>query len=122
MTWDLKADRPIYTQLMEEIELRIVSGLYPPGSKLPSVRDMAAEAAVNPNTMQKALSELEREQLVYSQRTIGRFITQDIALIEKMKSNLAVEKTKEFFEKMNGFGYSTNETMAMVEKMAKEME
>ena len=59
MGWNLKSDRPIYAQLIEQIELMIVSGLYPPGAKLPSVRDLAADAAVNPNTMQRALSQLE---------------------------------------------------------------
>lgn len=77
MSWQLTADRPIYLQLIEEIELRIVSGMYTVGEKLPGVRDLAAQASVNPNTMQKALTELERQGLVYSQRTAGRFITED---------------------------------------------
>ena len=64
MTWELKNDRPIYAQLIEQIKLRIISGFYRPGERLPSVRDMAAEAAVNPNTMQRALSELERDGLL----------------------------------------------------------
>ncbi len=71
MSWQLTADRPIYLQLIEEIELRIVSGMYTVGEKLPGVRDLAAQASVNPNTMQKALTELERQGLVYSQRTAG---------------------------------------------------
>ena len=75
MPWELDNDRPIYLQLMERIQQDIVSGIYKPGDRLPSVRDLAVEAAVNPNTMQKALSELERSGLVYSQRTSGRFIT-----------------------------------------------
>ena len=69
MPWELDNDRPIYLQLMERIQQDIVSGIYKPGDRLPSVRDLAVEAAVNPNTMQKALSELERSGLVYSQRT-----------------------------------------------------
>ena len=77
MPWELSNDRPIYLQLMERIQMDIVSGKYHAGDKLPSVRDLAIEAAVNPNTMQKALSELERVGLVYSQRTSGRFITED---------------------------------------------
>ena len=75
MAWALINDRPIYLQLMERIQTDIVSGKYKPGEKLPSVRELALDAAVNPNTMQKALSELERIGLVYSQRTSGRFIT-----------------------------------------------
>ena len=77
MAWDLKSDRPIYSQLIEQIQLKIVSGVYPAGSKLPSVRDMASDASVNPNTMQRALAELENEGLLYSQRTNGRFVTED---------------------------------------------
>ena len=83
MPWNLDNDRPIYLQLMERIQHDIISGVYQPGDKLPSVRDLAVEAAVNPNTMQKALSELERCGLVYSQRTSGRFITDDTAMIKK---------------------------------------
>ena len=77
MGWNLKSDRPIYAQLIEQIELMIVSGMYPPGAKLPSVRDLAADAAVNPNTMQRALSQLETDGLLYTQRTSGRYVTED---------------------------------------------
>ena len=76
MAWELSDDRPIYLQLMEHIQGDILSGVYPLGGKLPSVRDLAACASVNPNTMQKALSELERSGLLYSQRTSGRFVTE----------------------------------------------
>ena len=93
MEWELQGDRPIWLQLTEQIQLRIVSGEYPAGERLPSVRDLAAEAAVNPNTMQKALTELERGGLVYSQRTSGRFITQDQQLIQQLKQRLAREET-----------------------------
>lgn len=77
MAWELDSDRPIFIQIVERIQMEIISGKYSPGDKLPSVRDLAAVAAVNPNTMQKALTELERTGLVYSQRTSGRFITED---------------------------------------------
>ena len=112
MLWELKTDRPIYSQLIEQIELRIVSGMYPAGGKLPSV---------NPNTMQKALSELEREGLVYSQRTSGRFITEDVTMIQKIKDNLAKQLISEFLEKMNQLGYSKKETMEKIETVLKEM-
>ena len=67
MTWHFENDRPIYTQLLEQIRLRIISGIYAAGSRLPSVRELAGEASVNPNTMQKALSELEQSGIIYSQ-------------------------------------------------------
>ena len=97
MSWTLDNDRPIYLQLMERIQRDIIAGVYQPGDKLPSVRDLALEAAVNPNTMQKALSELERSGLVYSQRTSGRFITEDTEMLTQMKKELATEHIQEFF-------------------------
>ena len=100
MSWNLNSERPIYAQIMERITMDIISGIYAPGAKLPSVRDLAQEAGVNPNTMQKALSELERTGLLFSQRTSGRFITEDLAMIEKTKVDLASIQIKEFLEKL----------------------
>lgn len=122
MTWELKADRPIYMQLIEQIELRIVSGMYTAGEKLPPVRDLAAQAAVNPNTMQKALAELERSGLVYSQRTSGRFITEDEDMIQQAKETLAKEQISAFFEKMQQLGFSREQTLSLMEQTAKEEE
>lgn len=119
MPWELDNDRPIYLQLMERIQHDIISGVYHPGDKLPSVRDLALDAAVNPNTMQKALSELERCGLVYSQRTSGRFITDDEALLRKMKSELAMEHIREFFSRMHDLGFSDEETLAMIKETIK---
>ena len=120
MQWNFKADRPIYAQLVEQIQLRIVSGQYPPGVRLPSVRELAAEASINPNTMQRALAELERHGLVYTQRTSGRFITEDQQLIESVRDNLAFEEIHEFLEQMRQLGYDTTETIAMLKKVSKE--
>ena len=77
MGWDFETDRPIYIQIMEKIQLLILAGVYPVGAKLPSVRDLAQQAAVNPNTMQRALAQLEEEGLVITQRTSGRFVTEN---------------------------------------------
>lgn len=120
MNWDLKSDRPIYFQLIEQIELRIVSGIYPPGSRLPSVRDMATEASVNPNTMQRALAELETQGLLYSQRTSGRFVTEDEEAIKTMKFSLAQNIIKEFMEKMSSLGYDFQQTITLLEQMKEE--
>ncbi len=120
MAWQLDNDRPIYLQLMERIQRDIVSGRYHAGDKLPSVRDLALEAAVNPNTMQKALSELERSGLVYSQRTSGRFITEDTKMLEKLKNDLAGEHIREFLEKMKHLGFPQQEIMELVEQTLKE--
>lgn len=118
MSWTLDNDRPIYLQLMERIQRDIIAGVYQPGDKLPSVRDLALEAAVNPNTMQKALSELERSGLVYSQRTSGRFITEDTEMLTQMKKELAIEHIQEFFQKMEQLGFSRAELLTLVTKAA----
>lgn len=120
MTWNLDSNRPIYAQIIEKIQLDIVSGRYKPKDNLPSVRDLASDASVNPNTMQKALSELERTGLVYSQRTSGRFITEDITMIEKLKETLASTQIQEFLEKMNQMGFDKKETLQLIEKILRE--
>lgn len=121
MSWNFNDDRPIYVQLMEQIQLRIVSGIYKAGDKLPSVREMAADAAVNPNTMQKALTELERTGLVFSQRTSGRFITEDISMIKDIRNGLAKEQIEKFLFNMEKIGYTKQETIELMEVISKEM-
>lgn len=120
MPWTFESDRPIYTQLLEKIRLNIISGTYPIGSKLPSVRDLAAEAAVNPNTMQKALAELERSELIYSQRTSGRYVTEDADMIQKIKEDMAQEKIEEFMKLMKQIGFKPEEIFILIEKTIKE--
>ena len=120
MPWNLDNDRPIYLQLMERIQRSIISGEYRPGDRLPSVRDLAVEAAVNPNTMQKALSELERSGLLYSLRTSGRYITEDVDLLEKLKEDQAYSHIKEFMEKMRQLGFSDEVTLSLTQKIIKE--
>lgn len=121
MSWHFSDDRPIYMQLMEQIQLKIVSGSYKAGEKLPSVRDMASDASVNPNTMQKALTELERTGLVFSQRTSGRFITEDINMIKNVRNTLAQEQIEKFLYNMKKIGYTKQETIELIEIMFKEM-
>ncbi len=121
MPWDLKADRPIYSQLIEQIELRIFSGVYPLGSKLPSVRDLAQEASVNPNTMQKALSKLEEDGLILTHRTSGRSVTEDANMIKLARNHLAQEQIIEFLEKMKLLGFEKQETLTLITKMLEEM-
>ncbi|WP_088228246.1 GntR family transcriptional regulator [Desulfosporosinus sp. FKB] len=121
MPWDLKSDRPIYTQLVEQIKLMVFSGTYPPGSKLPSVRDMAQEAAVNPNTMQRALAKLEEDGLIITHRTSGRSITEDASMIELAKTKLARDQIFEFLEKMRLMGFDQKEILTIITTMAKEL-
>ena len=116
MAWEFKSDRPIYTQLLEQIELKIISGDYKAGDRLLSVRDLAAEAAVNPNTMQRALAELERMGLVYSQRTSGRTVTEDKELIHRIKEELARQHLEEFLVTMKKLGYTKEEIIRLMEE------
>ena len=120
MDWNFKSDLPIYSQLVEQIKLGIVSGIFKPGERLASVRDMAMEAGVNPNTMQRALQELEREGMVYSQRTSGRFVTEDEAVIDNAKKNLAEEQIKSFLEAMSKLGYGRDEIISLLEENREE--
>lgn len=114
MAWEFENDRPIYTQILEHIELSIISGNYKPGDKLPSVRELAGDAAVNPNTMQRALAELERRMLVHSERTTGRFITEDMELISQVKERTADNYIDEFVVKMKKIGFSEDEILEMM--------
>ena len=120
MPWNLDSDRPIYLQLMERIQHDIISGTYKPGDKLPSVRELATEASVNPNTMQKALSELERIGLVHSRRTSGRFITEDETMIKQLKTETATEHIREFFKSMEHLGFTRPEILELVQDTMKE--
>ena len=121
MTWQFSDDRPIYTQLMDQIQLKIICGEYKAGEKLPSVRELAADAAVNPNTMQKALSELERSNLVYSQRTSGRFITEDTKMIDDLRKNLAHNEIQQFLFNMKKIGFTKDEIINLLKNIEEEM-
>ena len=114
MRWQFSNDAPIYAQLIAQIKVGIVSGAFPPGERLPSVRDLATEAGVNPNTMQRALAELERDGLVYSQRTTGRFVTEDKTMIETAKRSLAERHVKTFLAAMLRLGFQREEIMTLL--------
>ena len=116
MGWQLEKDRPIYVQLVEELQSRIVSGHYPSGSKIASVRDLAAEAAVNPNTMQRALTELEQSGLLRAERTAGRFVTDDTALIAAVRKNLAREKIQSFIRDLTVLGFQKEDIIALMKE------
>lgn len=105
MGWELKSDRPLYAQLLEILKRRIISGYYQPGEKLLPVRELAQEAKVNPNTMQKALQELERQNLVFAVRTTGRYITEDTVLIEETKKEFAASHVETYYKEMKALGY-----------------
>lgn len=116
MAWSLNSDRPIYTQILEKIQTRIISGIYKPGEKLPSVRELAAEASVNPNTMQKAFAELERSGLILTQRNSGRTVTEDTKMIEQIQTQMALAQVKTFFNNMKELGYTEDKILALVKQ------
>ncbi len=116
MPWQFRDDAPIYTQLIVQIEELLVSGALSPGQRLPSVRDLAAEAGVNPNTMQRALTELERRGLLYSQRTTGRFVTEDGDMIKSLQERLALTEIQAFLERMEKLGFDRAAVAALIEK------
>ena len=122
MAWILDDTRPIYLQIEDLIKTNIIAGVYQPGQKLPSVRDLAAEASVNPNTMQKALTELERSGLVYTQRTSGRFITEDISKMTELQEQLAREQIQLFLKNMEQLGLSRDDIRRLLEKEWREEE
>ena len=120
MKWSLDSDRPIFSQIIEIIRKDIVSGVLEPGEKLPSVRALAADASVNPNTVQRAFSELERMGLVCSQRTNGKFITEDVEMIEETKRELARTLIFSFLKNMEQLGFTKDEALALTKKAKEE--
>ena len=106
--------------MVEQIKLQILSGHYRPGERFPSVRELATEAAVNPNTMQKALAELEREGFVYSKRTSGRFVTDNKELIENERKNLVKDNVKKTLDTLINLGYTNDEILSLVEEILRE--
>ena len=116
MQWQFSNDAPIYAQLIRGIQIRIVAGIFPTGERLPSVRDLAAEAGVNPNTMQRALTELERLGLVRSQRTTGRFVTEDETVIRALKEDLARTQIRDFLAGMAQLGFPLEEIVSLIQK------
>lgn len=118
--WKFTNDKPIYSQIVQQVKKLIVSGELKPGDRLDSVRDIAFSAKVNPNTVQRALSELERTGLVYAQRTNGRFITDDESLINDMRKDLAREEIAAFLESMKQLGFDDEEIIKMVKEKNNE--
>ena len=114
MEWTFKEGIPIYTQIVDKVKISIASGLYEPGAKLPPVRDMALEAGVNPNTMQKAFG------LLYSVRTSGRFVTEEKEVLDNLKKTLSKEYINELFDSLGKLGMSREEIVDAVKQWSME--
>ena len=115
MQWELRGDRPIYQQLVEKLTEQIVSGQLAAGEKVPPVRELAAQAGVNPNTMQRAITQLETLGLVTTNRTLGRTVTENAEALEEMRRRLAVECAESYFKEMGALGYSRGEAADMAQ-------
>ena len=114
MEWIIEGDRPIWLQLYEQLTLRIIAGIYPMGGRIPPVRELAAEAGVNPNTMQRALAQLEADGLVATNRTAGRTVTEDAEAVGRVRGRLAEENMELYVTGMATLGYSEEEAASLL--------
>lgn len=116
MNWNITAGRPVYMQLIEQLELAIVTGEYPPGSRIPAVRELATEAGVNPNTMQRALQDLESRGLLQAQRTSGRIVSADSDTLQALRTQRAEIHVADFLQQMHKLGYTKEDTLDLLQK------
>ena len=122
MLWKFSQDIPIYIQIIAQMESDIASGMLSPGEKLSSVRELAAQANVYPNTMQKAFTELERKGLVFSQRTSGRFVTNDPERLSSLKTELAEREITNYLSRMGRLGFSAEDALHQLSELVKKKE
>lgn len=120
MSWNFDEKSPIYIQIAKYIKMKIISQEIKSGDQLPTVRELAEEAGVNPNTMQRAFAELEHEGMVFSKRTSGRFVTEDEKLIKQKRHELATEELQSFVQNMHHIGFDTSDIIAVLESYVKE--
>lgn len=111
---------PIYLQLVDIFKVSIANGTWPIGGRVDTVRDLAIRYQVNPNTVQRSLSELERENLVFSERTSGRYITKDEGVVREIRANLAAKKISDYAEQMSLLGFGSEEILAMTGRYLSE--
>ena len=115
MPWSFEPNQPIYTQLIDRLRRAVAAGEYPPGSRLPTVRELAAEAGINPNTVQRAFQELEREGLIYTQRATGKYVTENEADIKSAREALARTQVADFLRAMQSLGFSVGDVIVLLQ-------
>ena len=120
MAWELESSRSIYSQLVEVIMRRIITGAYPAGSRLDSVRDLASEAGVNPNTMQRALMELERTGMITTQRTSGKYVTDNQEMIDKVREDMAKNAVAKLLTELDTLGFEKEEIIEIIRRSEDE--
>lgn len=120
MIWKFTGDRPVYLQIMEQLQGAILSGEFTAGQKIPSVRDLAMEAQVNPNTMQHALQELERLQLLITDGTNGRHVTMDTRILDNLRDQRLIELVEECVTKFQLLGISPSQAADLLMQASTE--
>lgn len=116
MAWKFTSDKPVYLQIADRLTKSVLSGEYKPGEQIPSVRQLALEAAVNPNTIQHAFTELESNGLIISKNTVGRFVTNDEAIIEECRNDLAKSIAKDFIKNMSHLSITPEQAIKIIEE------
>ena len=120
MAFNIQGSRPIWVQLTDQLRQRIVTGVYPAGARFPTVRELAAEAGVNPNTMQRAMAQLETDGLVITNRTVGRTVTDREETLARMRREMALARLEEYFNDLEALGFSRAEAADMVRREGEE--
>ena len=116
MAWKFTSDRPVYLQIAERISRSVLSGEYAPGAQIPSVRQLALEAAVNPNTVQHAFTELESEGIIISKGTLGRYVTEDTHLVEACRQRMAEQLVADFVKNITELSVTKEQAITMIKE------
>ena len=119
MDWKFSGSRPVYLQIMEQIRMAVISGEYGPGQRIPPVRELAFRAGVNPNTMQRALWELEQEGLLVADTT-GRWVTEDGEILQQMRQQMVQQTLRTCAQQLRGVGLSMHEAVTLLLELEKE--
>lgn len=119
MAWHFSSERPVYLQISERIIEFVLTGKYLPGEQIPSVRQLALEAAVNPNTVQRAFSDLENAGIVISRGTVGRYVTDDLAIIENCRNKMAEQTIKKFIRDIEKLSVPKEQIISLIKEEMK---
>lgn len=120
MEWKFSGSQPVYQQIMEQVRGAVLAGIYSPGMRIPSVRELASEARVNPNTMQRALSELEREELLESSGTLGRCVTGNESVLNRLRQQAVEDAVRSSAQRFRELGLTMEEAAQLLLKLEKE--
>ncbi len=116
MAWKFTSDRPVYLQIAERIERKVLSGEYKAGEQIPTVRQIALEAAVNPNTVQHAFAQLESEGIIISKGTLGRFVTEETEIVEALRLQMAERLVEGLFKDLGELSITKEQVIKMIEE------